>query len=102
MRNLKHYLSRYAKRMYWHCVMGTSKSEVFQFAEIENHMKFKVHPKHYIYAFSVQGLNDPVRKYSLKPYSIIQNKWKELLTFVFLFILLMTVVACPRQPEQPT
>lgn len=42
----------------------------------------------YLYAYSQKGVNNPILK-------IAQGKWKQILTFVLLFTLLMTVAMCP-------
>ena len=42
----------------------------------------------YLYLYSQKGINNPVMK-------IVQTKWKQILTFIVLFALLMTVAMCP-------
>ena len=38
----------------------------------------------------------------LTEFSIVRNKWKQILTFIMLFLLLMVVVACPNTPVPST
>ncbi len=46
----------------------------------------------YLYLFSQKGVNNPLSK-------IIKNKWKQIMSFVLLLTLLMTVVMCPEGSE---
>lgn len=46
-----------------------------------------------LYLFSQKGVNNPLSK-------IIKGKWKQILSFILLLALLMTVVMCPEGSEE--
>jgi|JI9StandDraft_2_1071091.scaffolds.fasta_scaffold315575_1 hypothetical protein len=65
LRNLKYYLSRYSRKMYWHAVLGPAKTAVHHFDEMATSMRFKINsaqPKQ-LFLYSLKGVNDPIKKY---------------------------------------
>lgn len=88
---MKHKLSKESGTLYWHLVLDTKLTQISFFEEMPQRMIYKIEgPKvdKYLYMFSQKGLNNPVAK-------IIKTKWKQILTFILLFVMLMTVATCP-------
>jgi hypothetical protein len=90
--NVKHKLSKETGTLYWHLVLDSKNTQVSFLEEMDYRFVYRIQgPKtdKYIYAYSQKGINNPVMK-------IVQTKWKQILTFVVLFALLLTVAMCPE------
>lgn len=76
--------------------MDTKNTQITFLEDMPYRMVYRIEgPKvdKYLYLYSQKGVNNSIVK-------IMKGKWKQILTFIMLFVMLMTVAMCPDDGEE--